>query len=361
MQVDFDRLSRYHEDKKVRHSVHPERPDLHVWCYSQATVYNGDWDDITRLCRGLVTDSEGHVFSRPFPKFFNWGQAEAPGPEITQYPFTAYDKEDGSLIIVGLDHDGEVVVSTKGSFSTWHSEEARKMLGDRNWKPVEGSTAIFEFIHPDNRIVVDYHGRQELVLLGAVAHVDGYDGFTPAQYADESNWHGALALPRVFHLPTMLQTVADPENGPNREGFVLVWNQPGLDGPSYRVKIKFAQYVNLHRTLSRISNVSVWEALKDGTFEALLELVPDEIYDKVRETADELIQTHGGLHNDILVQAALTKAGRTTRKEQAEHVLSDPDIEHKSIVFAVLDNKSVSGRVWDAIKPERDGEWAFLK
>ena len=359
MQVDFDRLCKYHEDKKVRHSVHPERPDLHVWCYSQSTVYNGEWDDLTRLCRGLVTDNEGHVLSRPFPKFFNWGQAEAPGPEITEHPFTAYDKEDGTLIIVGLDHDGEVLVSTKGSFSTWHSEEARKMLGD--WKPVEGSTAVFEFIHPDNRIVVDYQGRQELVLLGAVAHVDGYDGFTPAQYADESNWNGALAVPRVFHLPTMLQTVADPENGPNREGFVLVWNQPGLDGPAHRVKIKFSQYVNLHRTLSRISNVSVWESLKDGTFEALLDLVPDEIYDKVRETADELNAQHEALRIEIETEAVLAKGGRTLRKEQAEYVLHESNTEHKSIVFAALDRKDITGRVWDAIKPERDESWAFLK
>ena len=58
MQIDFDRLSRYHEDGKIRHSVSTERPDLHVWCYSQATVYNEDWDDLTRLCRGLVTDSD---------------------------------------------------------------------------------------------------------------------------------------------------------------------------------------------------------------------------------------------------------------------------------------------------------------
>lgn len=358
MQVDFDRLCKYHEDKKVRHSVHPERPDLHVWCYSQSTVYNGEWDDLTRLCRGLVTDSEGHVLSRPFPKFFNWGQAEAPGPEITSGPFTAYDKEDGTLIIVGLDHDGEVLVSTKGSFSTWHSEEARKMLGD--WKPVEGSTAIFEFIHPENRIVVDYAGRQELVLLGAVAHVDGYDGFTPEQYADESNWSGALAVPRQFHLPSMLQTIADPENGPNREGFVLVWNRPTLDGPAHRVKIKFAQYVNLHRTLSRISNVSVWESLKDGTFEALLDLVPDEIYDKVRETADELNQRKQNLH--FLIALQMKEAQQfETRKEQAAWIMSNDDIEHKSIVFAALDGKVVNDRIWDAIKPERDESWAFLK
>lgn len=359
MQVDFDRLCKYHEDGKIRHSVSAGRPDLHVWCYSQATVYNEDWDDLTRLCRGLVTDGEGNVISRPFPKFFNWGQPGAPGPEITSQPFTAYDKEDGSLIIVGTDSNGDVVVSTKGSFDTWHSAEARKMLDGYGWAPIPGSTVIFEFIHPDNRIVVDYDGRQDLVLLGAVWNDDGLDHFHPHAVADEMNWQGAVAVPRKFHLPSMLETVADPENGPNREGFVLVWDNP--TGPAHRVKIKFAQYVNLHRMLSRISNVSVWEALKDGTFEALLELVPDEIYDKVRETADELIAAHDSLERTIKVEAAVAKGGRTTRKEQAEYVIHESDIEHKSIVFAVLDRKDITGRVWDAIKPERDETWAFLK
>lgn len=359
MQVDFDRLSRYHEDGKIRHSVSTERPDLHVWCYSQATVYNGEWDDLTRLCRGLVTDGEGNVLSRPFPKFFNWGQVEAPGPEVTSTPFTAYDKMDGSLIIVGTDLNGDVVVSTKGSFDTWHSAEARKMLDGQGWAPIPGSTVMFEFIHPDNRIVIDYQGRQELVLLGAVWNDDGMDHFSPQVVADEMNWQGALANPRQFHLPAMLQTVADPEAGENREGFVLVWEN--LDGgPAHRVKVKFAQYVNLHRMLSRISNVSVWEALKDGTFEALLELVPDEIYDKVRETADELIQTYQSLAFTLALQLKDVERFET-RKEAAAYVMANADIEHKSIIFAMLDGKIVNDRVWDAIKPQRDESWAFLK
>lgn len=357
MQVDFDRLCRYHEDGKIRHSVSAGRPDLHVWCYSQTTVFTSDWDDLTRLCRGLVTDGEGNVISRPFPKFFNWGQPEAPGPEVTSAPFTAYDKEDGTLIIVGTDSNGDVVVSTKGSFDTWHSEAAREMLGD--WKPIPGSTAIFEFIHPDNRIVIDYHGRRDLVLLGAVWNDDGLDHFRPEDVAAEMNWTGAVVTPRKFHLPTMLQTVADPEAGPNREGFVLVWPNP--EGPSHRIKIKFAQYVNLHRMLSRISNVSVWEALKDGTFEALLEIVPDEIYDKVRETSEELRTQFEDMKFDVATTAVLAKGGRTLRKEQAEFVLTEVRPEIRSLVFAALDGKVINDRVWDAIKPARDESWAFLK
>lgn len=354
MQVSFDRLSEYYEAGKLRRGTHPDR-NLFVWCYSQATVYNDDWDDITTLCRGLVTDEQGNVISRPFPKFFNWGQSRAPDLSITQKPFWAYDKIDGSLIIVGLDSDGQPVVSTKGSFTTWHSEQARKMLG--GWTPVPGSTAIFEFVHPSNRIVIDYGEREELVLLGAVANEDGCDHFTPEQYADESGWFGALCPPQAIRIQSILHTVADPQNGPNKEGFVLVW--PNSSGPSHRVKIKFAQYVHLHRVLSRMNNVAVWEALSTDTFDALLELCPDEIYDQVRECADELNGRHTNLVAHVEDEAAEVSALHDNRKDQAGWVIENCPIP--SLVFKLLDGKDITAAAWTAVKPELDTSWTFLK
>lgn len=362
MQVDLDLLFKYHEAGRLRHSLDTESlygdctNPLHVWCYGPATAYNDDWDETTMLCRGLVTDNEGTVISRPFRKFFNWGQPRAPGPEITSKPFWAFDKMDGTLIIVG-NRDGEAVVSTKGSFNTWHSEFAREALS--GYVPVPGSTALFELVGPRNKIVCDY-SDDELILLGAVWNETGEDHFTPENYADESGWFGKLAPPRAFNLQHMLATVADPENGPNREGFVLVW--PNAGRPSDRVKIKFAQYVRLHAVLSRINNVAVWEALRDGTFEALLEIVPDEIYDKVKECADDLLaqfdrvlaranwhaQMAGPVHYD-------------NRREAAAYVLGQNEVDSK-IVFAAMDNKPNLGRlIWDKLRPRLDQTWTFLK
>lgn len=354
MQVDFDRLMQYHEDGKLRHSVDPGGA-LHVWCYSVSTVYTRDWDDLTSICRGLVTDGEGLVISRPFPKFFNWGEPEAPGPDITQAPFWAYDKMDGTLIVVG-ERDGEAVVSTKGSFETWHSGLAREMLD--GWKPVKGSTGIFEFIHPDNRIVVDYGDAKELVLLGAVENDTGVDHFTPENYAEQSGWHGRLVAPQAFRLQAILQTVANPENGPNREGFVLLW--PTEDGPSPRVKIKFAQYMQLHHQLSRLSNVAVWEALSSDTFEVMLEIVPDEMYDKVRECADELIAEHAAVSAQAETVAKGARLLHDKRADQARYILGKDDVL-SALAFKALDNKGLSEAVWQKIKPARDTSWTFLK
>lgn len=352
MQIDFDLLMKYTEDGRLRHSE--GAGDLHVWCYSQQTVYSRDWDDLTLLCRGLVTDGEGVVISRPFRKFFNWGEPLAPGPDVTDRPFRAYDKEDGTLIVAGQ-RDGELVVSTKGSFSTWHSEVAREMLGD--WRPRNGMTGVFEFIHPDNRIVVDYGDFAGLVLLGAVDNEDGSDHYTPEDFAEVTGWTGRLATPRVFNLHTMLRTVQDSENGPNREGFVLVWHTDDY-APSPRVKIKFAQYVQLHAVLSRLSNVAVWEALKAGTFDALLEIVPDEMYDKVRECAEELTLQYEGAWGTAMFDHQIARTYET-RKEAAAWILEC--CEYPALVFGLLDGRDVSSKIWDLVRPERDTTWTFLK
>lgn len=364
MQVDIDRLWEYYDDGKLRHSEDEWR-GLHVWCYSQTTVYEREWDDLTRLCRGLVTTDDGTVVSRPFPKFFNWGEPEAtsdPGR-----PFIAYDKMDGSLIVVGNDPAGDVCVSTKGSFTTWHSEKARELLG--SWQPHDGWTVLFELVDPGNRIVVKYpEGLYGLHLLGAVNHETGQDHYTPDEIATQMGWNGEVVVSRNFNLHRMLETIKDPQAGENREGFVLVYPDYGVidpetavqapGGPSERVKIKFAQYVMLHHTLSRISNVGVWEALKDGTFEVLLDLVPDEMYDRVRECASDLRAAHA---NVMHVAGAVVDLAYDlpNRREQAEYIMRESSVP--SVVFKMLDGKDPRQAVWDLVKPEWDPSWAFLR
>lgn len=353
MQVDFDELKRYEEQGRIRHS---EDNGLHVWCYTPQTVYSREWDDLTLLCRGLVTDGDGVVLSRPFRKFFNWGEPLAPGPEITNTkPFLAFDKEDGTMIVAGADANGDLVVSTKGSFSTWHSEEARKMLGP--WRPKPGMTGIFEFIHPGNRIVVDYGDFAGLIMLGAVDNEDGSDHYLPEDFAETTGWDGRLATPRQFKLQSVLQTVADPENGPNREGFVLVWMDDQY-APSPRAKVKFAQYIHLHSVLSRLSNIAVWESLKMGTFDALLEVTPDEMYDKVRECAEELSNHADRIWMDAQAMASGVAGQYGTRKEQAEVIKGH---KNAALIFGALDGKDIWPKVWDLVKPERDLSWSFLK
>lgn len=259
-----------------------------VWCYTQKAVVEQAWDEITLSARGLVYAPDGTLVSRPFRKFFNWDQPQA---VVETGPFLAFDKYDGTLIVVG-EHEGRAIVSTKGSFDTWHSEAARELL--KWYVPPKGLTVMFELIHPNNRIVIDYGDLETLVLLGAVDNDDGYD-FYPHEVADSTDWHGEVAVARSFNFQSMLQTIANPESGKredggaDREGFVVLWRKP--DAPGNRVKLKFSLYVQLHGVYTGLTNRRVWECLRDRTLDALYELAPDELHEAIAATADEVLST----------------------------------------------------------------------
>ncbi len=46
---------------------HPSLP-LFIWNYTPKCQYSRAWDEWTKAARGLITDQEGKVVARPFPK-----------------------------------------------------------------------------------------------------------------------------------------------------------------------------------------------------------------------------------------------------------------------------------------------------
>lgn len=252
-----------------------------VWCYTPDCVIQHLWDDVTKACRGLVFGPDHTLVSRPYPKFFNWNQAEA---VMETGPFDAYEKMDGTLIVVG-NYKGQAIVSTKGSFGTWHTPRAESLL--MGYCPPEGVTALFELITPENRVVIDYKGFEGLILLGGVWNDTGEDTEQPDEFAENTGWPGEVVVRRNFNLHSMLNTIQDPEAGEGHEGFVIVWPKRGA--PSNRVKLKFHQYLELHAIYSDLNTKRVWNALLDRQLDELLQLAPDEFEDAITLCAGEIM------------------------------------------------------------------------
>lgn len=321
-----------------------------VWCYTQQTVVERAWDEVTRSCRGLVTAPDGTLVSRPFTKFYNYSEPEA---VIEQGPFVAFDKMDGTLIVVG-EHDGEAVVSTKGSFDTWHSEAARDLL--LGFVPPAGTTCMFELIHPANRIVIDYGDYEGLVFLGAVDNETGADIGLPDETAEVFGWHGDVVVRRNFDLKRMINTIQDPEAGEGREGFVVAWLKPGA--PANRIKLKFDLYVKLHGIYTGLTNRKVWEFICDGTLEDLYTVAPDELHDAITEAAYEVRTAARALYakaSYIGSQAML----EPTRKAAAELIQSQADGKLRGLCFKVYDGKLDDAWV-GALKMVRPEESRFV-
>jgi len=78
----LETLEKYYKEGWLIKQTHPELP-LTIWNYSQTTQYEGKWDEVTLMCRGLVTYNEtGEIVARPFKKFFNLEENKQPQLKI---------------------------------------------------------------------------------------------------------------------------------------------------------------------------------------------------------------------------------------------------------------------------------------
>ncbi|MHB1885460.1 MAG: RNA ligase [Acidimicrobiales bacterium] len=126
----------------------------------------------TTTCRGLVVeDGTARIIARPLPKFFTYAEhgQMAHAPPLPPEPYRIYDKLDGTLGIVFAYRETWQVAS-KGSFVSDQKRWAQRWIDDRvlTLKRLDASlTYCAEIVCPENRIVVDYGTREDLVLLAA--------------------------------------------------------------------------------------------------------------------------------------------------------------------------------------------------
>lgn len=247
--------------------------------YTPKVQYDRLWTDTLKMCRGLIIDNEFNIVGRPFKKFFNL--EEHTPDEIPNEPFHVYDKMDGSLGIC-FHYNGVWSIATRGSFNSDQAIKANEMLNSKYADWIEylhpNYTYLFEIIYPENRIVCDYGKDERLILLATINTKDGED--TPL-FADQwpdivNRYNGINSLDKIKYL----------END-TKEGVVLKFKS------GFRVKCKFSEYVRLHKIITQVSSKSIWEYLSNGLpFNELLERVPDEFYNWVKQTVSNLNNQH---------------------------------------------------------------------
>ena len=152
-----------------------------LYNYTPEAQFGRVWNNETRLCRGLVTDDKDNLLARPFPKFWNLEEHANPElPRIPNEPFQVTDKLDGSLIIAYRDGFGDIQINTRGSFNSDQAVAAKEWLKGKGvaLPIVPNTTWLMEWIAPDNKIVVNYGDREELVFLTVIDNRTGKDVYT---------------------------------------------------------------------------------------------------------------------------------------------------------------------------------------
>ena len=201
--------------------------------------------------RGLtfVFNEDGSLFNRYLllHKFFNLNQVEE-----TQYSLikdleikSIYNKEDGSVASFVRLPNGSVLGKSKMSFESDQAAGMNRLYKSNadlkrfvDWSLDKNYVAVFEYVAPNNRIVLRYLD-EELILLRLRDNKTG-------EYLDLSKFSKEIGSLKVapFDVASLDELVELSHTIEDKEGWIIEFSN-GLF-----IKVKTAWYVSLHGLLT---------------------------------------------------------------------------------------------------------------
>lgn len=361
MKLTKEILQGYIESGKVVANRHKTLP-LTVYNYSRDCQFAGDWDEVTLMCRGLIMDDDDKIIGRGFDKFFNYEELTQPAPwKGSQYVYMQ-EKMDGSLGILFY-YAGDWHLSTKGSFHSDQAVRGMEIIKKNCFLPafLKEFTYIVEIIYPENRIVVDYGDTEKVTFLSVFLN-RASTSWDDKIGDDELHWTTANSIfagcgikkkdivvtEQIFEgLDNSLYTKIKEMNTQNKEGYILRFFPS-----NFRCKIKFEDYVRLHRIITNFANIDIWEAMMVGQdFGQILENVPDEFDAWVKTVQSELQTQFNTIENEykLIHKSILSNPGAANdRKVFAQFATM---YKYPKILFAMRDGKAYAETIWKLIRP----------
>ncbi len=340
--LDWKVLQTYIDNGLILANKHPE---YNIWIlnYTPKTQSKGFWDEYTLSCRGLVIDDGGAILARPFQKFKNLEEHDPSEIDMSQ-TYEVYEKMDGSLIILFYyEPQMKWMIASRGSFISEQVQEAQKMFDFSIFDRLNVDyTYLFEIIYPENRIVVDYGNKRELVLLAKINAKSGEE-CTHEYITTKYSKYFTVVKKFDVKINNLKELKKLEEN--NKEGFVVKFEN------GFRVKVKFEEYVRLHGILTNVSNLTVWEHLMNNyDFDALLDRVPDEFYSWLRRVVESLQTAYANIERNALKEFVRIYHVNeiTDRKSFALEAMKS---EYRSILFKLYDKKQYDEIIWKLIRP----------
>ena len=305
----MEEYGRLENEKLVKINKHPHLPIYNINYTPRANFKKGKWSSELLIARGLVVDEYGTIIGRPIPKFFNDYQITPPTGD-----FEVTEKMDGSLIIMSF-YRGDVIFSTRGSFTSQQAVKAKEIYG-KKYSHIEIDvefTYCFEVIYPQNRIVVDYGGEEDLILLAKINTKTGEE-------VDDVCFRQV----EKYDLTYSEMKAMDLEN---KEGFVVRFLKD-----NFRMKVKFETYIFLHKNKT-ISRDEILKQMKKDEFD-----VPDECLGDAKEIVSNLKKEYKNLEDEII--------------RHYENLGKENIFEKIKIMFAMHNGKKYKKLIWNLIKNE---------
>ena len=301
---------------------------------------------ILRECRGLLFCNEtGEILSRPYHKFFNIGENHEVAVENVRFDkeHMLMEKLDGSMIRPIVFHGGIVRLGSKMGITDTSMDAEEWLMEQSNFADwfnffrtcaEYGRTPIFEWVSPNNRIVLGYD-EPKLILtalrdttLGSYYDIHN-NGFIP----------DFIERVKVFDPinPEDLEAFLESSRTKTDEEGVVVRFSNG-----HMLKRKTDWYVNLHRVKSDVNanRKIVKVILEEGIDDMIAALAIDPETQKI--VLDKTVVFHRAMQyliNKVLAErdSCVMNHGND-RKAIALSIAKNP---LKSLIFKCLDGKPV--------------------
>lgn len=226
---------------------------LVMYRYTQQCVFDRNWNQWNLVARGLILDTEKRCIAAcTMPKFFNWSEIAIVIPDE---PFEVTEKLDGSLGIVFF-HNKRWRVATRGSFKSEQAIWAETWLNNPAFVNLDelstSNTYLVEIVYSANRIVVAYDFEGLVLLTGYNSKGQEFNRKAIESIAAGANLDSVASVQcdGIDDLLTIAKTLST-----DKEGFVVRF-ESGL-----RIKIKGDEYCRVHRLISHVTPLAVWDMM----------------------------------------------------------------------------------------------------
>ena len=258
-------------------SIQYEQNRYVLFKYLNSVTYEDVWNQYYLLARGSVIDVQDmDVVTPTLPKFFNIDEKAYTSFGIVSKKaqngtLTRYIKQDGSCVSLSYRHD--LLLTTPGSFRSDQTKWAREYLTSRHQEFLQDVhhqyshySFIFEYVGPENQIVVVYP-KTDMILLHVIDARTGK--LLPYEEVKEFGDRYEFTVCDVVDLSLDVM-MSERENkelyaAEDQEGWIV---RVDIENETFLVKLKCADYVQMHRAISNILNPKfILECLLDETFD----------------------------------------------------------------------------------------------
>ncbi|MCF6200508.1 MAG: metallophosphoesterase, partial [Hyphomicrobiaceae bacterium] len=190
------RLKRLDEHPLVKEKRFKSHPHIRSLNFTREAFFDGAWDEVNIMARGLFVADDRRIVARSYPKFFNMGERPETSMEALekrlQFPIKCWVKENGFLGILGWDHLGDELFYTSKStpespFAGWLKKIFEAEVGEKGQKLTRNIIKnrnlclVFEVNDPVRDPHMIAYDKPHLVLLDALKREED---FTPLGTSD---------------------------------------------------------------------------------------------------------------------------------------------------------------------------------